>query len=210
MEDNGILRDYAEGLISSLSRQTTIIMFILGDDGSIVRVNNAFKEMFGRQLQVEGLNIRELLTLESVNLLDAAGGRIIDGMKLIFSNDRQSSHMLVCRVVYRKDNMLVFSEQIMATEAVVMKHMTVMNNELSNLTRELHRKNVALQQASEEIKVLKSLLPICSYCKKIRDTKGYWNQLESYITNHTNSEFSHGICDDCMAVHFPECQDETK
>ena len=210
MEDNGILRDYAEGLISSLSRQTTIIMFILGDDGSIVRVNNAFKEMFGRQLQVEGLNIRELLTLESVNLLDAAGGRIIDGMKLIFSNDRQSSHMLVCRVVYRKDNMLVFSEQIMATEAVVMKHMTVMNNELSNLTRELHRKNVALQQAMEEIKVLKGLLPICSYCKKIRDDKGYWNQLEEYITTHSEAVFSHGICDDCMTKLFPQYQDKAE
>ncbi len=210
MEDNGILRDYAEGLISSLSRQTTIIMFILGDDGSIVRVNNAFKEMFGRQLPVEGLNIRELLTPESVKLLDEAGGKIIDGMKLIFSNDRQSSHMLVCRVVYRKDNMLVFSEQIMATEAVVMKHMTVMNNELSNLTRELHRKNVALQQAMEEIKVLKGLLPICSYCKKIRDDKGYWNQLEEYITTHSEAVFSHGICDDCMTKLFPQYQDKAE
>ena len=210
MEDNEIIRDYADSLISSLLRQTTMIMFILRGDGSIVRVNNAFKEMFGRQLPVEGLNIRELLTPESVKLLDEAGGKIIDGMKLIFSNDRQSSHMLVCRVVYRKDNMLVFSEQIMATEAVVMKHMTVMNNELSNLTRELHRKNVALQQAMEEIKVLKGLLPICSYCKKIRDDKGYWNQLEEYITTHSEAVFSHGICDDCMTKLFPQYQDKAE
>ena len=204
MEDNGMLRDYAEGLISSLWRQTTMIMFVLGGDGSIVRVNNAFKEMFGRQLQVDGLNIRELLTPESVKLLNEAGGRIIDGMKLIFSNDRQSSHMLVCRVVSSEENMLVFSVQIMATEAVVMKHMTAINNELSNLTRELHRKNVALQQAMEEIKVLKGLMPICPYCKKIRDDKGYWHQLESYINNHSNAEFSHGICDDCMTILHPE------
>jgi len=61
-----------------------------------------------------------------------------------------------------------------------------------------------LQQALEEVKALSGLLPICSFCKKIRDDQGYWNQLESYISKHSEAKFSHSICDDCMKKHYPE------
>jgi hypothetical protein len=56
----------------------------------------------------------------------------------------------------------------------------------------------ALQDALSQIKTLKGLIPICASCKKIRDDKGYWNQLETFIQEHTEAEFSHGICPDCM------------
>ena len=52
-------------------------------------------------------------------------------------------------------------------------------------------------QALEEIKVLSGFLPICSSCKKIRDDKGYWNQIETYIRDHSEVQFSHSICPDC-------------
>jgi hypothetical protein len=45
---------------------------------------------------------------------------------------------------------------------------------------------------------LSGLIPICASCKKIRDDKGYWNQLETFIQQHSKAEFSHGICPDCM------------
>ena len=54
-----------------------------------------------------------------------------------------------------------------------------------------------LRKALSEVKTLRGFLPICSYCKKIRDDKGYWNQIESYIHKHSDAEFSHGICPDC-------------
>jgi PAS domain S-box-containing protein len=54
-----------------------------------------------------------------------------------------------------------------------------------------------LQKALENVKTLSGLVPICSYCKKIRDDNGYWNQIESYLQKHSNAEFSHGICPDC-------------
>lgn len=54
-----------------------------------------------------------------------------------------------------------------------------------------------LKQALEEIKTLRGILPICANCKKIRDDKGYWNQLESYIQTHTDASFSHSICPEC-------------
>ncbi|MDD3925214.1 MAG: response regulator [bacterium] len=54
-----------------------------------------------------------------------------------------------------------------------------------------------LEDALHQIKQLKGLIPICAYCKKIRDDDNYWRQLESYITEHSGAEFSHGICPDC-------------
>jgi len=54
-----------------------------------------------------------------------------------------------------------------------------------------------LQDALEHVRTLSGMLPICSYCKKIRDDKGYWNQLEAYLKEHSNTEFTHSICPDC-------------
>ena len=54
-----------------------------------------------------------------------------------------------------------------------------------------------LQDALENVRTLSGMLPICSYCKKIRDDKGYWNQLEAYLREHSGTEFTHSICPDC-------------
>ena len=61
-----------------------------------------------------------------------------------------------------------------------------------------------LQDALAKVKTLSGLLPICAYCKKIRDDQGYWNQLETYIQEHSDAEFSHGICDECGKKLYPE------
>ena len=58
-----------------------------------------------------------------------------------------------------------------------------------------------LQSALAEIKVLQEILPICSYCKKVRDDDDYWHTVESYISHHTKTRFSHGVCPDCMRTH---------
>jgi PAS domain S-box-containing protein len=57
-----------------------------------------------------------------------------------------------------------------------------------------------LQAALVEVRTLREILPICSYCKKIRDDENYWHTVESYISKHTNSRFSHGICPSCMVT----------
>jgi len=61
-----------------------------------------------------------------------------------------------------------------------------------------------LQNALKEVKVLRGILPICSFCKKIRDDEGYWNQVEVYIKKHSDADFSHGICPACFKEHYPE------
>jgi CheY-like chemotaxis protein len=61
----------------------------------------------------------------------------------------------------------------------------------------------SLQNALANVKLLSGLLPICASCKKIRDDKGYWSQVESYIQKHSEAKFSHGICPDCFKKLYP-------
>ncbi len=61
-----------------------------------------------------------------------------------------------------------------------------------------------LEQSLKEIRKLRGFLPICASCKKIRDDKGYWTQLETYISSHSEAEFSHGICPDCASKLYPD------
>ncbi|MBU0516987.1 MAG: PAS domain S-box protein [Proteobacteria bacterium] len=69
---------------------------------------------------------------------------------------------------------------------------------------ELEKLIVELQEALARVKTLSGLIPICSSCKKIRDDHGYWHQLEVYLKNHSEAEFSHGLCQECLARLYPE------
>ena len=61
----------------------------------------------------------------------------------------------------------------------------------------LNEKTVSLEKAIADIKTLRGLLPICAGCKKIRDDRGYWNTIESYLKKHSEADFTHGYCDEC-------------
>lgn len=61
-----------------------------------------------------------------------------------------------------------------------------------------------LEDALHEIKTLQGIIPICSFCKSIRDDKGSWSLLEDYIHKHSDARFSHGICPECLAEHYPD------
>jgi two-component system, response regulator PdtaR len=68
--------------------------------------------------------------------------------------------------------------------------------------------NGELLQALETVKTLEGILPICANCKKNRDDEGYWQQIESYIRDHSEAEFSHGICPDCVMKLYPELHEK--
>lgn len=62
----------------------------------------------------------------------------------------------------------------------------------------------SLLEAQHEIKTLSGLLPVCMWCKKIRDDTGYWERIEAYLGKHTGAQFSHGLCPDCLREHYPD------
>lgn len=79
-----------------------------------------------------------------------------------------------------------------------------MNERLSALSEEQQDLIDRLHDALARIKTLKGLLPICASCKKVRDDKGYWNQIEEYVRDRSDAEFSHGLCPECAGKLYPE------
>ena len=80
----------------------------------------------------------------------------------------------------------------------------MLERKIQEQAREKDELIAKLQDALDNIKRLSGLLPICSSCKKIRDDKGYWNQIERYIAEHSEAEFSHGICPECVKKLYPQ------
>ncbi len=100
----------------------------------------------------------------------------------------------------------VLREQTLALEVAVAQRTRIIEEqsqalEISN--SELQGRNRELSSALSEVKTLQGLIPICAYCKKIRDDQGFWEQMEHYISHHSGAQFSHGICPDCRDQFFP-------
>jgi uncharacterized PurR-regulated membrane protein YhhQ (DUF165 family) len=95
----------------------------------------------------------------------------------------------------------------------ILKQVAEIEMELSLAQEEIERRKQAeaerdkvieeLKKAISEVKTLRGFLPICCICKNIRDDQGYWNQIESYIRDHSDAEFTHGLCPECAQKHYP-------
>jgi len=79
---------------------------------------------------------------------------------------------------------------------------------INQLTKTLAQKNKELQEALDKVSTLSGLIPICAYCKKIRDDSGYWHQVEAYIQEHSEADFTHGMCPECIKKIYPEFYEE--
>lgn len=79
-----------------------------------------------------------------------------------------------------------------------------LRHQRDHLEERVESRTRELSEALGKVKTLKGLLPICASCKKIRDDRGYWTQIESYLYKHSDAEFSHGICPDCSKKLYPE------
>ncbi|MCI5159691.1 MAG: hypothetical protein D3906_14940 [Candidatus Electrothrix sp. AUS1_2] len=119
---------------------------------------------------------------------------------------------LLCISIAIVTTTLLLSLYIVINSLNEMKKRLAAEKELNQYKEELEdlveQRTEKLQEAVSQVKVLSGFLPICASCKKIRDDKGYWNQIESYIREHSEAEFSHGICPDCAARLYPELYGE--
>lgn len=96
----------------------------------------------------------------------------------------------------------------------ILRQVAEIKRELTLAQQEIERRKKAeaerdrviseLKQALSEIKTLQGLIPICSICKSIRDDQGYWNRIETYLSEYSDAEFSHSLCPNCARTHYPE------
>jgi len=90
------------------------------------------------------------------------------------------------------------------------KELHLRNQELETTKINMESTNNELEHALKNIKQLSGMLPICAACKKIRNDNGYWEQIEMYVRNHSDAQFSHGICPDCAVKLYPEFYQDPK
>ncbi len=115
---------------------------------------------------------------------------------------KQTTVELEKRVIKRTDELRLE----IAEKEKIEKALRVEINERKLAEQEREKLIFDLRKALSEVKQLSGLLPICSFCKKIRDDKGYWNQIETYISEKSDAQFSHGICQKCAEKHYPDLE----
>ncbi len=168
-------------------------------DGQIVEVNDGFTKLSGyTSAEAVGRTTEELhlwpqaeARMAVVQQLTARG--LIEGLELPFR--RKSGDLLTT----------LFSAgfvQIGGEPCILSSVQDITGRRRAEAERE--RLVSERERALSDVKILSGLLPICGHCKKIRDDKGYWNQLETYITDHSDAMFSHGLCPDCVHIFFPK------
>jgi len=98
---------------------------------------------------------------------------------------------------------LIMAGTSAATVGFILGYMRDLNLRYQETTARLEKSNQELSQAMDKIKTLSGMIPICSHCKSIRDDEGFWRQLEGYLHEHSELEFTHGICPTCLDEHYP-------
>jgi len=122
----------------------------------------------------------------------------LNALVLETENQELVGHLTAETKLTRKLNADLRSE--IAERAMVQEELRVARD---SLERRVQGRTAELQEALEKVKVLRGLIPICSLCKKIRDDQGYWIQLEVFIRDHSEADFTHSLCPSCASQMYP-------
>jgi PAS domain S-box-containing protein len=189
----------------TLIESSTDAILLLDVERNIVTCNQAFLNLFGYQKgEIEGRSIR-----------------IIHPSDESFHSFGKTAYPVIARSGFfrtewgftHKDGIIFPAETVTSAiklpDGSITGYIAIIRDITERKGAEEEREKLIheLQEALANIKTLRGLLPICSHCKKIRDDKGYWNQIESYIRDHSGAEFTHGMCPECMKKLYPDLVD---
>lgn len=137
------------------------------------------------------------------------------GIEVVFAGRR---HFLTAERIQILDLLLTSFETAVANKLELEQANKKLRETNDQLTREITERKRAeaekqkligeLQGALAEVKKLSGLLPICASCKRVRDDRGYWQQIEAYVRDHSEADFSHGICPECARTLYPELYED--
>ena len=187
-----------------INTTTSLIVCTVDERLRITACNQAFLDMINCPQDIIGHSILDFLSDESNRRQPFTEMPTMQTQRLVFIAADNASYTLDCFLARIDNTYLLIGAHLMLTRDEIVEKMTVLSNELIDMTRELHTKQLALEEAHAQIKVLSGIIPICMHCKKIRDDQGYWTQLEQYISEHSDALFSHGICPKCLEQYDDE------
>jgi len=196
--------DYSSIIPDFFHYSKSIIAVLYDLNYTIVAHNPLFAEHVLSGKSAVGKHLNSLLMPESQNILTRIGEGQERQCKVLFMATEKQPLSFECHIYCRNPHTLIVGEKLMLSNDTILQKMGALNNEMVNLSRELRQKNRELEHANATIKTLTGILPICSFCKGIRDDKGYWAKLEEFISEATEVQFSHSICPDCMKKHYPD------
>ncbi len=197
-------REYLEKLIDTAS----VPIVVWDPRFRITRFNRAFEDLTGRQApdvlgEELGLLFPEERREENLALtrLTAGGGRW-DAVEIPILRKDGSVRTVLWNsaTLYGPDGHTALATIAQGLDITDRKH----------YEKAIEEEKERLKQALDEVRTLRGIIPICSNCKKIRDDKGYWNQVEQYLMDHTEAEFSHGICPACAEALYPDLFNKKK
>ena len=193
-----------------LAESSADIIWQLGADRTISFVNSADERLRGySKFEVLGKSLTDFMTPDDVVRLDEINrSRQTNEQQGIITGLLRFETSLLCK----NGSAIcveVLSSPIRDENGDIVAYHGVARDitERKKSDEEREKLILQLQNALAEIKVLSGILPICSYCKKIRNDEGYWNQLESYLSKHSDILFSHGICPDCVKTAYKEIEE---
>lgn len=188
-------RAYLEELFES----SPVAIVVADADSQISRINKEFTNIFGYESEeVVGENIDELLATEQLRKeAEEITEKVAEGEKIAFETKRITKDGKKIDVAILGTPIKFEGEQV----GVYGMYQDITDRKKIEAEREKLIKD--LQNALQEVKTLSGLIPICASCKKIRDDKGFWTNVEEYITQHAEVDFSHAICPQCMKEKYP-------
>jgi len=139
--------------------------------------------------------------IERLMMIDRSYGVTEDGAGFFFKVGESDNTIAVIELTActQRESVQHYLNLCLSIRGIVA--LAIMNARIFSDNLETTRK---LQEALENVKVLRGLIPICSYCKQIRTDKGAWQAVEEYVSSHSEAVFSHGICPQCIEKHFPK------
>jgi PAS domain S-box-containing protein len=209
----------SEGRFRSLYEQSPIAIESFDADGRLLHVNQACVELFGL---VDPQDIRGFDLFSDPNLTPALWERIRRGETVHIEHDFDFEKVKAS-AVYRTTRSGIIHLDTLVTPLGehperepqgYLVHIQDFTERTRARTELLHHRErleelvaartCELQEALDNVKTLRGLVPICASCKRIRDDGGCWHQVEVYVTHHTDAEFSHGLCPECLTAIYHE------
>jgi PAS domain S-box-containing protein len=180
-------------------------IFYKDTDGRYIGFNKSFEEFFGKTKQeLVGKSVFDISPRELAEVYHAKDlGLLHNPGTQVYDFQVKDTRGVVRDVVFHKSTFCDSQGEVLGLIGAILDitERKRMEQEKANLI-------IELQKSLSEIKQLSRILPICASCKKIRDDEGYWKEVETYISDHSEAQFSHGICPDCIRKLYPEIADE--